>query len=286
MKISIISISALLLLCLFSISGFAQKMKPEEVVSKHLDSIASAEKRASLKSLMSVGDMSVKFISQKNQSIAGRAVLASSGGKLFFGMNMSAVDYPSEKFSFNGDKAKVAFVINSIRSPLGNFLLSNGLIIEESLLGGALSTSWALHNLADKKAKISSDGMKKIDGKEVYVLSYTRKGGADVDVSLFFDKETFRHVRTEYKRTASAAMGRTIDQSARQSETRFRLTENYSDFKNIDGITLPQTYTIIYSTTGQNGTTEIEWAINLTEFAFNQNFPDSTFDVDVTEKAQ
>ena len=53
--------------------------------------------------------------------------------------------------------------------------------------------------MANKKAKLSLEGTKKIDGKENYVLSYSPKGGSDVDINLYFDKETFRHTRTEYK---------------------------------------------------------------------------------------
>ncbi|MEZ5428121.1 MAG: hypothetical protein R2747_17750 [Pyrinomonadaceae bacterium] len=267
-----------LLLCLPAVSGaMAQKLKPEEVVAKHLDSIGTAEKRASLKTMMAVGDATVTFLSQKNQSAQGRIVLASASEKNFFGLNLNAVDYPFEKFTFDGKKSKVAIVRTS-RTILGNFISSNDLLLEESLLGGTLSTSWALHNLTDKKAKLSFNGTKKIDGKEVYAIGYSRKSGGDIDITLYFDKETFRHVRTEYKRTSSAAQGRTIDQSARQSETHLKVTEDYSDFKDESGLTLPHGYRLLYSISGQNGTSEVEWKFSLTEFAFNRPIDDKTFD--------
>jgi hypothetical protein len=94
---------------------------------------------------------------------------------------------------------------------------------------------------------------------------------------MYFDKETFRHVRTEYSRTSSASMGRTIDESARNSETRLKVIEDFSDFKEFAELTLPTKYRIHYSITGQNGTTEIEWVSNISEFAVNQKLDAGTF---------
>jgi hypothetical protein len=275
------------LLAVFSVSVFGQKMKPEDVLAKHLESIGTAEKRASLKSIVAVGDVSVKFISQKNQTAEGRVVIASMGEKYFLGMNLNAADYPLEKFSFDGRKARVAYVRANIRSVLGEFMLSNNLLIEETLLGGTLSTSWALLNIANNKAKLSLDGTKKIDGKEVYVLGYSPKGGGDVDINLYFDKETFRHVRTEYKRIASASQNRGLGgggveraQTELQNETRLKVVEDFSDFKTENGITLPHSYRLNYTINGQNGLTEIEWKSTFTQFSFNQNLDPRTFDPD------
>lgn len=269
-----------LVLFVFSVNSFSQKMKAEDVLSKHLDSIGTAEKRASVKSQIAVGNGTVKFVSQKNLSAEGRIVIASSLGKLFMGMNFNAVDYPLEKFSFDGNKSNVSFTRNGARSTLGNFLQSNNLIIENGLLGGTTATSWALADLANRKAKISYDGTKKIEGREVYALSYMPKGGSDVDISLFFDKETFRHVRTEYKRIASASIGRTSDESARQSETRFKVTEDFSDYRDEKGLMLPHKYRLNYAVSGQN-VTEIEWLFELNEFAFNPNLDEKTFSAEI-----
>lgn len=277
-----------LLLAVFSSAAFAQKMTAEEVLAKHLDSIGTTQARAAIKNQLAIGEVHVTFISPKSLPAQGRVVLASEGAKNFFGMNLNAVNYPLEKFSYDGKKSKVAFITTGVRSILGNFVLSNDLLLEESLLGGTLSTSWALSNLAENKAKISADGTKKIDGKEVYVLGYTPKGGGDFDIKMYFDKETFRHLRTEYKRTSSASIGRTsrningnqIDDSARQNETRIKIVEDFGDFKTEKGLTLPHEYNLNYSISGQNGTTEIEWKFILSQFAFNQTLDAKTFDID------
>ncbi len=258
-----------------------QKLKPDELVAKHLDSIGSTEARAAVKSRMAVGEASVTFLSQKNQPTVGRIVMASAGDKNFFGLSLNASDYPGEKFSYDGTKARVAVPTNNTpRSYLNIFVDSTGALLKDSLLAGALNSSWALTDLAGNKAKVSGGGLKKIDGKEFYVLGYSPKGGGDYDISLFFDKETFRHVRTEYKRSSSAAIGRNPNQSSGFDETRIKIIETFSDFKEQGGLMLPNTYKLLYSETGQRGTREVEWACSLSEFAFNQPLDDKTFDID------
>jgi hypothetical protein len=280
MKIFKLSAFFVLFASLLSTTVFSQKMKAEDVLAKHLDSIGTAEARSTNTSRVVVGDANVKFLSQKNQPAQGRIVLASVGEKMFWGLNLNAADYPAEKFSYDGNRAKAGFVRAGTRSILGNFIISNNVILQESLLGGTLSTSWALLNIGNKKAKLSFNGTKKIDGKEVYVLGYSNKGGSDIDITLYFDKETFRHIRTEYKRTSSAGIGLSPEQSSGYSETRLKVIEDFSNFKTEKGLTLPHTYNLLYSISGQKGTTEIEWSFNLNEFAFNQNLADSTFDAE------
>lgn len=258
----------------------AQKLKPEEIVAKHLEAIGTSEARSAIKSRMAVGSAVVTFVSQKNQKAQGRIVMASAGNKNFLGLNLNANDYPGERFSYDGSKAKVAAVINGQRSLIGNFVGSNDILLKDSLMGGVLSTSWALLDLERGKAKLSYDGIKKVDGREHYVLGYSAKGGGDLNISLYFDKETFQHIRTEYRRTSSAGIGVSPDQSSGFSESRLKVVEDFSQFNNVKGLTLPFSYKLNYSITGQRGTTEVEWVYFLEEFSFNQTFDAKTFDAD------
>jgi hypothetical protein len=277
MKYKIV-LTALLFLIMAAVPfAQGQKLTAEEIIAKHLDSIAPAEKRSTVKSLIAVGDVRVDFVTQKSQPATGRVVIASEGNKLLAGMSLNASDYPQEKIIFDGDKTSVAMVRSGSRTVLGNFIQANSWIVSQGLLSGTLGTSWLLLNTAERKPKISTTGTKKIDGQEVYGLSFSPKGGGDLDITMYFDKETFRHVRTEYKRTSSASMGRTPDESARQSETHLKVVEDFSDFKVYEGLTLPNTYKISYSITGAS-TTEIQWTCKLTEFAVNQKLDANTFD--------
>ena len=273
--------SVLFVTCLFAVSVFAQKMKPEEILAKHLDSIGTAETRAATKSLIAVGDAQVKSVTKITTPIVGRLVIASAGEKNFWGMNLNSVDYPSERFSFDGKKAKVALIKLGLRSTLGEFVLSNNSMLEQGLFGGTLSNSWAMLDTANRKAKLSFDGTKKVNGREAYVLNYSPKGGGGVSINLYFDKENFRHLRTEYRRISSAGIGARPEDSTRYNENRITLTEDFADFKPEGGLTLPHSYHISYTTTGNsNGSTGIEWIFNLTEFSANQKLAETTFDID------
>jgi outer membrane lipoprotein-sorting protein len=254
-----------------------QKLKAEEIVEKHLASMAAPEKRASIQSMIASGEVRVEFITQKTQPAVGRIVFASEGSKRFFGMQLNSADYPQEKFVFDGSKTDVALIRAGNRSILGNFVQSNSSLVSQGFMTGTLMTGWVMSNAVERGAKLSASGTKKIDGKEAYVLSITPKGGSDLDITMYFDQATFRHLRTEYKRTASAAMGATIDQSARNIETRIKLTEDFSDHQEFEGVMLPRKYRLHYSISGQNGTTEISWESVFTEFAFNQKLDPSSF---------
>ena len=273
------SFSILILILLTASFAMAQKLKPEEIIAKHLDAIGTAETRAGIKSQMAVGDAVVTFVSQKNMAAQGRIVLASAGNKNFFGLQLNASDYPGEKFSFDGTRAKILAVMNGKRSVFGDFVDANELIVKESLLAGVLAQSWALNDIASKKAKLSA-GSKKIDGKEYYTIGYSAKGGSDFDTTLYFEKDTFRHARTEYKRKLSGGIGYTPNQSSQITQTEYKVVETYSDFRTEKGLTLPHVYKLTYTETGQRGSVEIEWAYTLNEFAFNQPLDEKTFDVD------
>jgi len=267
----------ILILLFLTLPAFAQKLKADEIIAKHLDSIGTAEVRAAAKSRMIVGDVLVTFITQKNQTAQGRVVMASEATKMLIGLNLNGADYTQEKFTFDGKKARTGFAYLTQRSLLGNWVDSNNVMLEQGLLSGALSTAWTPLNMGEGKGKFGGGGSKKIDGKEVYVVDYATKG-SDVDITLYFEKDTFRHVRTEYKRVSSAGIGRTPNESSGFSETRYKMIEDFSDFKDEKGMMMPHLYKILFSVSGQRGTTEVEWAFTMTAFTPNPKLDASTFD--------
>lgn len=263
-----------------STNSFSQKITVEEIISKHLDSIATKENRDQIKNQIVIGDATVKFKLQSGLPIAGKVVFVSENNKNFVGMKLNSKDYPSERFSFDGKNGNVDYIKIGTRSILGSFILTHENLLEDGLLSGTLSSAWALLDpTSQKKAKISFGGMKKIDGNEAYVLEYSPKGGSDLNIKLFFDKETFRHIRTEYKRVSSAGIGQSIG-TQQLTEGNITLIEEFSDFKAENNLNLPHKYRINYATTGQSITTEIEWLFTLSQFTFNQNLHPDTFIID------
>lgn len=279
--------SFLILVFVFSVPAFAQKMDAEEIIAKHLDSIGTKEKRESIKNQMAIGVSTFTVLTGTRSTATGNAVIATENKKIFFGVSYSSPNYPFEKVSFDGSKVNIAFITPGSRSAFGNFILSHKYIFSEGLFGGCLSSSWGLLDVPGRQGRISFGGKKKIKDKEAYILEYSPKRGADASIKLFFDAETFQHIRTEYRQTYSAAqgvqstnqLGRTVDNSARQQESRHTLTEEFSDHRAENGITVPHKYRIHLLLEGRE-TSEFEWSLQLTNFLFNQKLDPKSFNVD------
>lgn len=266
------------------------KITPEEIIAKHLEAIGSAEARAAVKSMTIIGTSKATFFGRGSGVAEGITVLASQGEKYLVAMKFNNPDYPFEKLGYDGDTFSVGFVRPGVRSNLGSFLRINETTFKRGIMSGVLSTSWELLNFDEKDAKLKYAGIKKIDGKKLHEIDYNPKKGSDLSISLFFDPDTFQHVRTEYTRTLSAGLGNSIggtqssgsrvDASAGQSETRYKLVENYSDFKEENKLMLPHTYKIYLEIVSGNGTISYEWLMDLKKFNFNQPLDVKEFKVD------
>jgi len=262
------------------LSAAGDKITPAELITKHLESIGSPEARAAMKSITIIGTSKVTFFGSGGGFAEGIAVVASESDKYLVAMKFNNPKYPFEKLGYDGDGFSAGFIRPGILSALGNFLRTNQTTFKRGLLSGALSTSWELLNFDEKDAKLKYAGTKKIDNKNLHKLEYNPKKGSDLNISLFFDTETFRHVRTEYTRVIAAQQGATVDTSAGQSEIRYKLVEEFSDFKEENKLTLPHTYRIYMEVLAGSGTTSYEWLMNLQKFNFNQPIDAKDFKVD------
>lgn len=259
----------------------ADKLKPEEIVAKHLEAVGAAETRESIKNRIIIGAVAVALRAPSAGQGVGRAVFASQGEKNIFGMVFdNSPSYPFEKVGFDGREVTVSHVRPGVRSPLGNFLLTHKSVVRGGLLGGVLSQSWPLFGPAEGRGKLEGGGTKKVGDRQAYELKYTPKGGSDLNISLYFDAETFRHVRTEYTRTISAQMGPTPETSARQSETRYRLVEDYSDFRREAGLDLPHAYKLTLEIRSGGVSFDGEWSLTMSQFSFNQRLAPESFNAE------
>ena len=153
-------------------------------------------------------------------------------------------------------------------------------MFKEGLVGGTLSQSWPLLNVAERKPKLEYGGTKKIDGRLAHELKYTPNKGASLKMKLYFDAENFRHIRSEYERVIAATMGaRPIDSGGRL-DTRYKVVEEFSDFKEENGLTLPHTYKFELQISSGNAPLLLDWVLSLQKFSFNQTMSGKEFDVD------
>jgi hypothetical protein len=252
-------------------------MNADEVIAKSLDSIGRKEDRAKMTNITAIGEVEYRQSSATALPLTGQFAFATEGNKLVMAMNFPSAMYPSERVNFDGEKHNVAFARPGVRTALGDFLWRNAAIVKGGLLGGVLSKGWCLADLSAANAKVSFDGTKKIDGREVYIIGYSPKKGADYTTKLYFDKETFRHVRTEYFRAISALMSGNPNTSAGQVDNHESLIEDFSDFKTEYGVTMPRTYKLWIRVERGPGVIENFYTATLKDFYYNSKLEANTF---------
>lgn len=213
--------------------------------------------------------------------------MVSQENKNLWGLTTNTNDYSTDKFSYNGKDVKTNYIRPGVRSVLSGFIYSYPELLKEGLLGGTLLSSWSLLNTDERKPKLSFDGTKNIDGKETYVLSYSPKGASDLTIKMYFDTNSYQHVRTQYSRIIAARQGSTVDSSAGESSDRFSVVEDFSDYKDLGGLNLPSSYKLSYSYSSnaalqasRNANREIEWTFKVTNYSYNQPLDANTFDID------
>lgn len=281
---------------LLTFYAFAADQKAEDIVAKHLDSIGTQQARATAKSRVVQGKADFRRLVDAGGHLEGNSVFVSQGDKFQFMMKFPNNDYRGEQFICDGDRTQVTgTTANHSRSSLGEFVYVQNAILKEGLLGGALSTAWPLQDLSDRKAKLSYEGTKKVDGQELLELRYKPKKNSDLDIHLYFDPATYHHVMTVYTLSIRAGLGNINAQisnatptgvdlgpaplptggvvpessetaTAHQQETRYRLEERFSEFQTSGGLTLPMHYRIQFSQELKDGKTSLtQWDMNFAD---------------------
>ena len=203
------------------------KMKPEEVVAKHLESIGTAEARAKAKSHVILGQAVATFRLGGTGTAEGGSVMASQGTRSLVAIIYGNQEYPYEKVGYDGKMVTVAELKPGIYSTLGKFFKQYEFPLTEGLLGGTLSAAWPLVNLDDRDVKLKYAGSKKIEGRAVHALEYASKNSGGLKTTLYFDAENFRHLRTEYERRQIQQMPDQPSVTQQQGDAVTKLTEDF-----------------------------------------------------------
>jgi len=287
------SIFSMLAIILAGLIGSAvpasDKPKPEELVSKHLDALGSSDAREALKALDVEGNAQAKFIQGGTGSSGGPFAMISENHKLImkmvFGVATAQEDTKvnGESYAFDGEKKTIGFISPGQRSQLEDFLNNNPEVVQEGLIGGTLSTAWPLYDWQNRKARLDVDGIKKVDGKELLRLTYhPRHGTGDLKIYLFFEPETFRHVKTIYTEQSQAQMGTSSSRTSIGGEggggANLTLQEDFGGFAKINNLMLPTQWTIKYFQEGLgSGSSTIQFDMQISKIQANPNISGVTF---------
>ena len=239
-----------------------EKLKSEELVARHLASIGSPEDRANRTGCTAEG---TSRMTTQLGSLGGPAFFFSEGRKLCMSFLLNYENYPSEEVAFDGEKVTVSYKNwrEKKRSALGGFVLGFQGMVKEGLWGGVLSTAWPLLDLEGRSPKLKYKGLKKVDGKELHRLEYKmQKGGRGFKITLYFE-QTYRHVLTTY----SGQLGRTW----------YKLEESFSDFRLVDGLTLPLRRKLHFSLNSGESWDWWDWETVYHQIAHNQSIEVEVF---------
>ena len=217
-------------------------------------------------------------------TLNGPAQIASQGDKILYAMILNSPMYPYEKAAFDGSEQSLGLP-NGKRTFLGDFLKAQTSILKDGLLTGALSATWPLLNYKSRKSvKLEYAGTSKIEERQCYKLKYSSGHTAELETTLYFDAETFRHVRTTYAYTKDPSIGTSSTDTRSSSRIeRYSLTEDFSDFKQADKLVFPFTYVITITNEGQiasqPGTNSREWTFKILQVYYDEPLDPAVFKV-------
>ena len=236
LKIKFVALS-IFLLAAAVVAQEKTKWKPEDIVAKHLESIGTMETIASVKTRRFEGKAQGRKINSAiDTNVKGKGYLLSSAEKMLLQMNFESLtlaDYSREHISYDGDNFNIPFVTESKRSALGDFINSYKEIVKQGLFIGVLTSNWILLDAKNRVSKFEYKGTEKIGDIETHVLRVVPRGGSGLTIKMFFDTQTFRHVRTIYYQETQPLT--TITEEGRVSGLRYKLIEDFSNHKPISG---------------------------------------------------
>lgn len=255
------------------------KLKPEEIVAKHLEAIGATEALTAAKSRLFQGKSKARRVNSAiNTNVQGKTVLASSADKFLILMTfetMTSDDYAREMLGWDGKK--FYFPLNTASKPtaLGDFVSDYKEIIKQGLLGGTLMTNWALLDVKNKIGKFEYQGTDKIGSVEAHVLRCVPRGGSGLTIKLFFDPQTFRHLRTTYYQETSPPI--TLSDEGRVSSIRYKLVEDFENHKPISSLMLPTVYKLEYTVESPTRLNQFQWEMEFSRFEFNTEIKPELF---------
>jgi hypothetical protein len=271
------------------------KLTPAEVIAKHLESIGSAEARARVRGTQIKGNASVTVRQCGEGQVDGQVLIGSSGKMNLIDMKFDTPAYPYEQLRFDGKSLHVSQFRPGSRTCLGQFFLSHDDVFKEGLVGGTLTEAWPLLDVGERNPKLEYSGLKKVGDKQLHAIKYTPRKGSDVKIILFFEPETFRHVRTEYNRVVYASEQRKIGGAPGQlppasiqsaAPARVEAYEVFSDFKEEAGLNLPHTYKFHLQIQSELHPAVIDWNFDLSSFTFNAPLDPSAFTIGNEQKKE
>jgi len=264
----------------FIASGAAKdNFQVAEFVKQHLNSIGTEQARGAVKNRLVQGAVAFQILNRGPQTWEGPATLVSEGNKMASLMKFPPTVYRTEWFTSDGTRTSIAQVQPGHWTEFGNFVKAHDEILTQGLWGGTLSTAWALAHVEERDAKLQDRGIKKVDGVELQRIDYLPKKYSDLEIQLYFEPNTFRHVMTVYLLTVSAQNAPTVNQGRNEVEMHYRLEERFGDFATVDNLNLPTRWTVRFTYGAVSNGVIDQYDVAAKKIAHNISLDAKNFDV-------
>ncbi len=258
------------------LAGDNDALTVHELVQRHLESIASLDQLTKRHTFAVQGDCEYRILAGGALTARGMAQILSNGKGYNILFDFSSGEYGGTQYITDGKESTTKYSSGGQVNPMRVFLQGQGVLLTEGLLGGELTTAWALLDVKGRKPTLKYQGMQEVDGRRLHRLDYRiRKGSGDLDTRLYFDPENYHHVLSTYEVTESSSMGATPELSAQNRVSRQRVEERFSDFKDFNGYTLPSTWALEYFKNTDEGTILLQWTTTIQHSALNEQIPTS-----------
>lgn len=241
-----------------------QKMTPEELVKLHVQALTAGVAVPREQARDVTGAVVAVTPAKAAGQLGGTFQLTAGATGSTFAMRFDNERYQGETFTAEGTRVSVANAEprTGSRSAIGNFVARNTVIIGEGLIGGTLNARWPLLDVAGRQPKLAYDGVKALRGRDLHRLRYRAKDRqGSLEIHLFFDPATYRHVATVYSSSQAQALGATPESSSQEADVFFRIEELFDNFAAVGGLTVPKSWSLRYERTGN---TANEWKYDLT----------------------
>jgi hypothetical protein len=247
----------------------AEPLTAEQVIARHVESIGTPAARAAAGGRVMKGMVTYirkpteggaeSTFAVANTNITVPFVLAAGGPRVLLDMRYGWKEYPFDRIVHDGKKVKTARMVSPGRYlPLAALLTDYTFLLKNGLIGGPLTTGWALLDTT-RFDRLKYAGLKKLAGAPAHRLDARLKSEPEHDLAFFFDPETFRLLRTEIW------IG---------PQGRHHIEEDFTDYQVVHDVALPHAWRMVLDAPSN------VWEYALADFSFAAELPEEAFVVE------
>lgn len=231
----------------------------EEIINKHFTAIGGKEALTRLKTRIAIG-----YVKKENETEAKMAIVSEVPNRVSAVFLFPTFDM---KFSYDGS-------IAIVRPQMPRQYAVFDSKYREIVASGLMYNSISLYNILlqpPDKMRFESKGIKKLKGRDAYVLEVKRPKGEAM--RLYFDAKSFMWVRTDYGKVHLTAEIKpfTNDPVSRGEDD---LTVDFyietSDFREVSGLKLPFKFEQVVTTPILRQSTSGTITGTITEYRHNE----------------